>query len=415
MTDVIFDIDGTLLDTENAVLNSLRDTIMELKNESVELTDIKFVLGIPAETALAQLGITDTEAANRIWNRYMGKYYHTIKLFEGVEDVIKELKALGYKLGIVTSKNRDEYANDFAPFGLDRYFDTVICVEDSERPKPAPDPILKYLEVAGIKNTDAIYIGDTIYDMHCAAGAGVGFGLALWGCHSVEDIHAAYYFNSPGDILYTLAIRRRAQAEAQWIKLAKELQFLAQGGLTYTKDIFDKERFERIRDISAEMISLGSGYETEQVKSVFCNETGFQTPKLDTRAVLFREGKILLVEEKNGLWSLPGGWVDVNDSIKTSVVKEAKEEAGLDIVPLRIIAVQDRNRHNTPLYAYGVIKFFVLCEQVDGSFSPNIETVGSGYFGLDELPPLAEDKTSAEQVKLCFDAYYSGNWNPVFD
>ena len=113
--------------------------------------------------------------------------------------------------------------------------------------------------------------------------------------------------------------------QPQWLEWAKELQFIAQGGLTYSKDVFDIERFERIREIAAEMLSLQSGIPIEKVKNLFCNETGFQTPKLDTRAAIFKDDKILLVKEKNGTWSLPGGWVDINQSIKTNTEKEVKE------------------------------------------------------------------------------------------
>lgn len=200
-----------------------------------------------------------------------------------------------------------------------------------------------------------------------------------------------------------------------WIKLAIELQFLAQGGLCYSKDVFDIGRFERIREISAEMMSLGSGYSINHVKSVFCNETGFQTPKLDTRAAIFQNDKILLVEEKNGTWSLPGGWVDVYESIKTNTIKEVLEEAGLDVIPIKLIAIQDRKLHNQPEYAYGVIKAFVLCEVLRGEFKVNIETTNSGYFGLYELPLLAEEKNNTEQIKMCFDAYYDENRETVFD
>lgn len=96
------------------------------------------------------------------------------------------------------------------------------------------------------------------------------------------------------------------------------------------------ERFERLREIAAEMMEEGTGLPIEKVRDVFCNETGFQTPKMDTRAAIFQGDKILLVKEKNGTWSLPGGWVDVNQSVAENVVKEAKEEAGLDVVPVRM-------------------------------------------------------------------------------
>lgn len=203
--------------------------------------------------------------------------------------------------------------------------------------------------------------------------------------------------------------------QPQWLEWAKELQFIAQGGLTYSKDVFDIERFERIREIAAEMLSLQSEIPIEKVKNLFCNETGFQTPKLDTRAAIFKDDKILLVKEKNGTWSLPGGWVDINQSIKTNTEKEVKEEAGLNVKAIRIIAIQDRNLHNIPLYAYNVCKVFVLCEIESGYFRPNIETDESAYFGLKKLPILAKEKNNEEQIKMCFSAYYDRNWQVLFD
>ena len=140
----------------------------------------------------------------------------------------------------------------------------------------------------------------------------------------------------------------------RWLEWAVELQSLAQAGLHYGKDVFDRERYERIREIAAEMVSHQSEIPVEKVKDLFCNETGYQTPKLDTRAAIFQDGKILLVKEKDGRWSLPGGWCDVNVSVGENTVKEVKEEAGLDVVAEKLIAVQDRARHNLPLYAYGV-------------------------------------------------------------
>ena len=196
---------------------------------------------------------------------------------------------------------------------------------------------------------------------------------------------------------------------------AKELQFIAQAGLTYTKDPFDKERFERVREIAAEIMSLQSGLSLAKVKDLFCNETGFQTPKLDTRAAIFKDNKILLVEENDGTWSMPGGWLDVMETVKSNTVKEVKEEAGLDVEAVRVIALHDRNLHNQPPYAYNVCKVFVLCEVKGGCFHPNIETVGSGYFGLDELPPLSVDKNSYQQIEMCFTARSDKDWQVEFD
>ncbi len=194
-----------------------------------------------------------------------------------------------------------------------------------------------------------------------------------------------------------------------------ELQSLAQAGLYYGRDRFDLERYERIRSIAAEMISYKTEIPTEKVEGLFCNETGYQTPKLDTRAAIFQDGKILLVQENNGTWSMPGGWVDVDVSVGENVVKEVKEEAGLDVKTDLVIAVQDREKHNLPVYAHKVCKIFVLCSVIGGSFKKNIETVGSGYFGLDELPCLAEEKNNAGQIKMCFDAYRAKEWKTVLE
>lgn len=201
-----------------------------------------------------------------------------------------------------------------------------------------------------------------------------------------------------------------------WMQWAIELQSLAQAGLAYGKDSYDKERYTRIREISAEIISHMSDIPTDKVRNLFCNESGYQTPKIDTRAAIFQNGKILLVHENNGTWSLPGGWCDVDQSVASNVIKETREETGLLVSAERLIAVQDWRLHNVRNYAYGVIKIFVLCKSTGGSFAENIETTGIGYFNRDELPAnLAIEKTTAEQIQMCFDANNDNNWKTQFD
>ena len=201
----------------------------------------------------------------------------------------------------------------------------------------------------------------------------------------------------------------------KFVDWAIELQALAQAGLYYTKDIYDAERFQRIREIAAEMLASQCDLPSETVRDLFCGETGYQTPKLDSRGVIIKDGKILLVQEKDGRWSLPGGWVDANLSVKENVMKEVKEEAGLDVSADRIIAVQDRKKNNPEVHAFNICKVFILCSLLGGSFQPNSETVASGYFAPDNLPPLAENKTTAAQIKMCFDAYSAENWVTLFD
>jgi ADP-ribose pyrophosphatase YjhB (NUDIX family) len=192
--------------------------------------------------------------------------------------------------------------------------------------------------------------------------------------------------------------------ETKWLSWAKRLQSIAQAGLTYSKDKYDIERFQQIRDISIEILNEYTEISNEKIKDLFCNETGYQTPKVDIRGAVFKDGKILLVKESiDGRWSLPGGWAEVNLSVKENVIKELREETGLNVVPKRLIAVLDRNKHNHPITPYGIYKIFVLCELIGGVFKKNIETVESGFFSLEDLPPLSLGRVTKEQIAMCFD------------
>lgn len=144
----------------------------------------------------------------------------------------------------------------------------------------------------------------------------------------------------------------------QWLGWAAELQSLAQAGLAYSGDPYDLERFERIRAISAEMVAHMSDIPVNKVRELFCEESGYQTPKIDTRAAVFKDNKILLVRENDGLWSLPGGWADVGISAAENAAKEVREEAGLEVEVERLIAVEDRAKHNRPVLAHSVYKLF---------------------------------------------------------
>ena len=138
-------------------------------------------------------------------------------------------------------------------------------------------------------------------------------------------------------------------------------------------------------------------------------------PSFLCSAVLYVYEKILLVHENDGKWSLPGGWVDVNVSVGENVVKEVKEESGLDVITEKVIAIQDRSKHNLPVYAYGICKIFVQCSVIGGKFEENNETTEYRYFSISELPELATEKNTLEQIKICFEAYKSDNWKTLLD
>lgn len=198
---VIFDVDGTLIDTEKAVMYSLQKMLKIDYNREVQLSDLNFVLGIPGTSALPQLGITDIHQANERWNFFMKDFYSTISIFDGIIDLMISLQELGISQGVVTSKTKEEYHHDFVPFGLTKYLSHMICADHTEKHKPNPDPLLKFMEISKANPRTSIYIGDTIYDYECARDAGVDFGLALWGCKQHDHIPAKYKFETPQDLI----------------------------------------------------------------------------------------------------------------------------------------------------------------------------------------------------------------------
>lgn len=202
----------------------------------------------------------------------------------------------------------------------------------------------------------------------------------------------------------------------QFTKWATDLQSIAQSGLHYGKDIFDRERYEQVRKIAGEMMQAKTGLPKEQIKTLFLGDEGYETPKIETRAAIFKNNKILLVREKMGqVWSLPGGWNDYDQTTAQNCVKEAREESGRIVKPVKLIAVQDRNHHNKPILATNVTKIFYLCEEQGWEFVPNDETDACDYFALDNLPKLSIDRNTKEQIEMCFEASKEPNWVTRFE
>lgn len=202
----------------------------------------------------------------------------------------------------------------------------------------------------------------------------------------------------------------------KWLDFAVRIQGIAQAGLQYGEGVYDRERYQELRKIAAEMVSTRTETPIDKVYDLFCNETGYQTPKVDTRAAIFIDGKILLVHENNGTWSLPGGWCDVDQSVATNTEKEVHEETGFTVHSQKIIAVQDWRRHNVVNYIYGVVKIFVLCRYESGEFRKNIETTEIAFFDRKSIPVnLAVEKTTKEQILMCFDSYENLDSPTLFD
>ncbi len=198
---VIFDVDGTLIDTEEASVLSLRKLLREETTSCCPVKDLSFIMGLTGVEALKRLGVRNAEAANVRWNQYIKDYYHLVEVFTDIELLLKKLMSLGIKTGIVTSKTRRELMDDLSPFGLQKYFPFIVCADDTIRHKPDSEPIFKIMDVVNVKPKQMIYIGDTENDLLAAKGAEVDFGLALWGAERRKFPGAQHRFINPLEIV----------------------------------------------------------------------------------------------------------------------------------------------------------------------------------------------------------------------
>lgn len=186
----------------------------------------------------------------------------------------------------------------------------------------------------------------------------------------------------------------------QWLMWARELQALAQTGLTYTQDVYDRQRYERLREIAAEIVASHTARDVGELRRILQIDGGYATPKVDVRAACFRDNEVLLVQERSdGRWALPGGWADVNNSPSEAVIREVWEEAGFRVSVRKLAAVLDRNKHpDHPPILFHAYKMFFVCDIIDGTPTPSAETSDAAFFPLDRLPPLSMGRTLPKQI-----------------
>ena len=191
--------------------------------------------------------------------------------------------------------------------------------------------------------------------------------------------------------------------DPNWLRWARRIQALAQNGTAYTEGVFDRERYAELTTIAAEMMAAYGDTTPEHVLGLWAHEEGYATPKVDVRAAVFHEGRILMVRERaDGLWSLPGGWADVGDTPAQCVEREVLEEAGLVVRATRLLAVHDGSRNGHPPRPSHVYKLLFLCELEGGVATPSIETDEVAFFDEHAIPALSEGRITLPQIALCF-------------
>lgn len=202
----------------------------------------------------------------------------------------------------------------------------------------------------------------------------------------------------------------------QWLTWARKIQAISQSGLAFAKDIYDIERYEQLQAVSAEILSAYSEQSFDDIVSVLRRESGYQTPKIDVRGVVFHNNKILLVKENfENKWSLPGGFCDVGLSASENVLKEIEEESGFVCAAKKLIALLDMNKHPHPKQLFHYYKIFILCEITGGEATCGIETEAIDFFAADHLPPLSLSRNTEEQISMAFDFLKDSHKPPIID
>jgi ADP-ribose pyrophosphatase YjhB (NUDIX family) len=206
------------------------------------------------------------------------------------------------------------------------------------------------------------------------------------------------------------------QTPTDRLSLAKRIQAIAQTGLAYAQNDYDAERYRELREIAAALMASPETEVTALAAALFAAERGYATPKVDVRAAVFEDGRLLLVRESSdGGWTFPGGWAEVGQSAAESVEREVREESGYRVRAVRLLACWDRDKHPHPPIPFHSYKLLFLCEIVGGAPAASGETTAVGFFAEEEIPPLSTTRTLAEQIRFAFAALRDPGAPTAFD
>jgi HAD superfamily hydrolase (TIGR01509 family) len=417
---VLFDFDGTLVDTLPLSFIAFKSVFKKYDNRDVSNEELVAMFG-PTEDEIIALNLNNKERVSDAVAEYYQIYQeghdtHIPSTFE-IEKLLQYIKTKHLKIGVITGKSRKAFQISVEALSLSHYFDIVITGDDVLKPKPDPEGIYTALDYLKASKEDAVFIGDSIADIK----AGKSAGLRTYGVQWLSTSQSTHFEIAPDLIFdridqFMQILHRETESPEQWLDWAKQIQSIAQIGLTYATDVFDLERYEALRQISVDILGRYTSAGADLIQLSFANEIGYATPKVDVRGVVFDHNKILLVKEKiDGAWALPGGWADIGYSPSEIAVKEIQEEAGFVVEPIRLLAVLDKKFHSHPPSPYHVYKMFIHCAIIGGSAMSGVETSEVQFFGENELPPLSVERNTEKQIKLMFDYLRNPNKKVILD
>lgn len=405
---VLFDYDGTLADTLGLSIRAFQTVFERYNRARLPHEEIIAMFG-PTEEEIVRVGLLEPAAAAQAIEDYYQVYEEGhragISADSEIARMLQELRSKGIRLGVVTGKSRRAFEISSQALGLPDVWDAVVTGDDVDRPKPDPEGIHRALRLLDVPKEHALFLGDSAADIEAGRRAGIRTFAVQW-----MNVSQSALFGEPPERIFTKVgefkawLEENANYEPKWLDWAKQIQAIAQSGLTYARDVYDLERYEALRRLSVDILHQYTGVGKERIRLTFASETGYATPKVDVRAVVFQENRILLVREKSdGAWALPGGWADIGYSPAEVAVKEIREESGFDAAPVRLLAVLDKKFHGHPPEPYHIYKIFYECRITGGEAGGGVETSEVGFFEEDALPELSLERNTEAQIRMMFE------------
>lgn len=392
---VLFDLDGTLANTLPLCIAAFRSAIEPATGSALSDADIVATFGPSEEGTIRTLAPSHYDACMAAYLAHYERLHPDWPdLFAGIRGLLEELRARGVRLGLVTGKGCASTHLSLRQFGL------IDCFELIETGSPngprKPDALRIILATWQLAPTDAVYIGDAPSDVTAARAVGmpvVGAGWAETTDNAALAAMVPDHLATSVDALRAWLLPRLAAPDSTaWLHIAQRVQALAQTGLGFSPAPYDAERYQELLQLGQRMLHHLTGVPLPVLEQEAARHTGYATPKIDIRAVIFRgTDAILMVREKadGGRWSLPGGWADVGYSPFEVAVKEVREETGLHVEATRLLALWDMRKHPHPPQSWYIYKALIGCRVLGGSMlGETPETTEARWVTRPELPGL---------------------------